>query len=264
MQVRDKVVVITGAAGGIGSALARRFAADGAAGLVLTDREESAAGQVAGEITAAGGRAVAVGADIAEESASAGLVARAEREFGPVDLFCANAGVAFMSGLDAPAQDWERAWTVNVMPHVYAAKAVLPSMLERGSGYLLTTASAAGLLTAFGDAPYSVSKHAAVAFAEWLAITYGDQGIGVSVLCPMGVRTNMLMPGIEAGNRVAKAIAAAGEVVDPDRVAEVVVQGLAEQRLHILPHPEVATMYANRAADPDRWLSGMRRFYRGH
>lgn len=262
MRLENKVVVITGGAGGIGSALARRFATEQAAGIVVADLAEADSVAVARSITEGGGRAIGVGVDVSAEAGAAELVDRAEREYGPVDLFCANAGKAFGAGLEASDQDWEQAWSVNVLPHVYAARAVLPSMLERGSGYLLNTASAAGLLTSYGDAPYSVSKHAAVGFGEWLALTYGDRGIGVSLLCPMGVRTDMLAPAIDADDTAALAVAKSGDVLEPEQVADAVVAGLDEERLHILPHPEVATMYARRAADPDRWMAGMRRFYR--
>jgi NAD(P)-dependent dehydrogenase (short-subunit alcohol dehydrogenase family) len=258
MRVESKIAVITGAAGGIGSALARRFAAEGAAGLVLADLGADALDALAAEL---GGVALARRTDVSDPEALAGLVADAEARFGRVDLFCSNAGLAFGSGIDAPAEDWARAWSVNVMAHVYAARAVLPGMLSRGSGYLLNTASAAGLLTMVSDAPYSVSKHAAVGLAEWLSITYGDRGVGVSVLAPMGVRTGMLLPAIEQGDAAALAVQASGELLSPEQVADAVVAGLEEERLLILPHPEVGTMYAKRAADPDRWLAGMRRVY---
>jgi NADP-dependent 3-hydroxy acid dehydrogenase YdfG len=258
MWVEDKVVVITGAAGGIGAALARRFAAGGAAGLVLADLDTEPLQVLAAEL---GDVALAHPTDVSDSGAVTDLVAATEARFGRVDLFCSNAGLAFGSGIDAAEGDWARAWSVNVMAHVYAARAVLPGMLERGSGYLLNTASAAGLLTMVADAPYSVSKHGAVGLAEWLSVTYGDRGIGVSVLCPMGVRTGMLMPQIEQGDAAALAVQASGELLSPEQVAEAVVVGLGEERLLILPHPEVGRMYAKRAADPDRWAAGMRRAY---
>jgi NAD(P)-dependent dehydrogenase (short-subunit alcohol dehydrogenase family) len=254
-------VVVTGAGRGIGAAMAKAFADGGARAVVVSDVDSSAAAAVAEEIVASGKTSVAVPADVSIEHEVRTLVERTEQEFGPVDLFCSNAGLAFGEGLDAPASDWERAWSVNVMPHVYAARAVLPSMVERGSGYLLNTASAAGLLTSPGDAPYAASKHAAVGFAEWLAVTYGSSGIGVSVLCPMGVRTELLMPHIEAGVSSAKAVEASGEILDPEQVAEIVLSGLEEERFLILPHPEVGQMYARKAADPDKWLAGMRRAF---
>jgi NAD(P)-dependent dehydrogenase (short-subunit alcohol dehydrogenase family) len=258
MWVESKVVVLTGAAGGIGAALARRFTADGASGLVLADLDPEPLHALAAEL---GQAALPRPTDVADPEAVAGLVTDAEAAFGRIDLFCSNAGLAFGSGIDTADEDWARAWSVNVMAHVYAARAVLPGMLRRGSGYLLNTASAAGLLTMVGDAPYSVSKHAAVGLAEWLSVTYGDAGIGVSVLAPMGVRTGMLLPQIEQGDTAALAVAASGELLSPEQVAEAVVAGLDEERLLILPHPEVGRMYAKRAADPDRWVAGMRRTY---
>lgn len=249
VELAGKNVVITGAAGGIGSALARRFAADGAR-LCLSDRP--------GRLPDGGGT-LAVPADVAVEDEVRNLVAVAERELGPIDLFCANAGIATGQGLSASAADWAAAWSVNVLSHVYAARAVLPGMLDRGEGYLLHTCSAAGLLTGPGDAPYTVTKHAAVGFAEWLAVTYGGAGIRVSALCPQGVRTPMLAGGLAAGEPSAKAVAAAGAILEPDQVADAVVAGLAAERFLILPHPEVAEYQRRKAADPDRWLAGIRR-----
>ncbi|MGH3625462.1 MAG: SDR family oxidoreductase, partial [Sciscionella sp.] len=204
---------------------------------------------------------LALPADVSVEHDVRALVSTTQQEFGPIDLFCSNAGVAFGAGLDASDADWARAWSVNLLPHVYAARAVLPAMVERGSGYLLNTASAAGLLTSPGDAPYATSKHAAIGLAEWLAVTYGSSGIGVSVLCPMGVRTELLMPHVEAGSLFAVAIASSGDIIEPEQVAEAVVAGLDAERFLILPHEEVGQMYAHKAADPDRWLAGMRRVF---
>jgi NAD(P)-dependent dehydrogenase (short-subunit alcohol dehydrogenase family) len=197
-------VVITGAAGGIGGALARRFAAEGAR-LCVSDR-------VGTELPPG----FAVRADVTVEDEVRELVAATERELGPIDLFCANAGIATGQGLSAGAAVWDEAWSVNVLSHVYAARAVLPGMLARGEGYLLHTCSAAGLLTAPGDAPYTATKHAAVAFAEWLAVMYGDAGIKVSALCPQGVRTRMLTDGLAAGDPSALAVAAAGPILEPE------------------------------------------------
>jgi NAD(P)-dependent dehydrogenase (short-subunit alcohol dehydrogenase family) len=261
MRLDGKVAVITGAAGGIGSALARRFATEGAAGVVLSDVDHEAAQRIAEQIVADGGHAAAIAADVTDEAQVAELVAASERTFGPIDLFCSNAGVASGAGLDAQPEDWARSWSVNVLAHAHAAKAVLPSMLARGSGYLLQTVSAAGLLNVVGDAPYAATKHGALGLAEWLSMTYGDRGIRVSALCPMGVRTNMLIPGVEAGNPSALAVASAGPILEPEQVADVVVKGLDAEQFLILPHPEVGTMYAHKAADPDRWLAGMRRVY---
>jgi NAD(P)-dependent dehydrogenase (short-subunit alcohol dehydrogenase family) len=186
------------------------------------------------------------------------LVADVLDRYGRIDLFCSNAGIATGGGLDDDEM-WHRVLEVNTMAHVYAARAVLPSMLTRGSGYLLQTASAAGLLTTPSDAPYTVSKHGAVALAEWLAITYGGRGIAVSVLCPMGVETPLLMDGLRAGEPGARAVAASGAIISPETVAEAVVQGITAGTFLILPHPQVGTFWAQKASDPDRWLAGVRR-----
>jgi NAD(P)-dependent dehydrogenase (short-subunit alcohol dehydrogenase family) len=254
MDVRDAVAVVTGGGSGIGAALARRFAADGAAAVVVVDRAADSAAAVAREV---GGVAEVV--DVADAGAVAGLVGRVLAEHGRIDLFCSNAGITTGVGVDDPDDQWHRAFEINVMSHVYAARAVLPSMLERGSGYLLNTASAAGLLTSPGDAPYAVTKHGAVAFAEWLSVTYGDRGIGVSVLCPLGVATPLLMDPLAAGEPGAQAVAASGAILTPEQVADAVVTALAVERFLIVPHPEVGTFWAQKASDPDRWLAGVRR-----
>jgi NAD(P)-dependent dehydrogenase (short-subunit alcohol dehydrogenase family) len=184
-------------------------------------------------------------------------------EHGRIDLFCSNAGVLTGAGVDAPDEVWQKTWEVNVRAHVYAARAVLPSMVERGEGYLLNTCSAAGLLTAVGDAPYSVTKHAAVGFAEWLAIEYGGRGIRVSALCPQGVDTPMLNDGLDLGHVGARVTAASGAVLTPDQVAEATVRGLDEERFLILPHAEVATYFGNKAQSHDRWIAGMRKLAAG-
>src|SRR5918998_2154143 len=207
MRVDGKVVVVTGAGRGIGRAWARRFAAEGAKGVAVGDLEGDNAEAVAAEITAAGGTAFGLRTDVGVERDVRALVEAAETAYGPVDLCCSNAGIAIGGGVEASDEDWQRIWDVNVMAHVYAARAVLPSMLARGEGYLLNTASAAGLLTNLGTAPYSVTKSAAVALAEWLAITHGDEGIKVSCLCPQGVNTAMLMgeanPAARSGDETA-------------------------------------------------------------
>src|SRR6266536_6679207 len=200
MDLRDKVVVVTGGGSGIGAAMARRFAAEGARAVVVADRDEGPARVVAAEVERAGTAGVAVRTDVSVEPQVRALVAGALQRFGQVDLVCSNAGVAFGRGLDAGDEDWAQAWSVNVMAHVFAARAVLPSMLARGAGYLLHTCSAAGLLTNPGDAPYTVSKHAAVAFAEWLAVTYGDKGVRISVLCPQRLTTPTLLAALPAAN----------------------------------------------------------------
>ena len=253
MQVRGAVAVVTGAAGGIGAALARRFAAEGAAGLLLADLDAGSVEELAEELDRDNCHAVGVGSDVTRESDVRTLVGTAEKHLGPIDLFCSNAGVGTARGIDAPDALWQACWDVNVMAHVYAARAVLPGMLSRGRGWLLNTASAAGLLTMPGDAPYSTTKHAAVAFGEWLALTYGAQGIGVSVLCPQGVRTGMTTdPDITA------ILGAFGPMLETTDVAEAVVAGLAAERFLILPHPEVARYEQGRVADRAAWLAGMR------
>ncbi|HEX3336009.1 MAG TPA: SDR family oxidoreductase [Jatrophihabitans sp.] len=254
MDVTNSIVVVTGGASGIGAALARRFAAEGARNVVVVDRDLTAAQAVADEI---GGVAECI--DVADAAAINGVVDRTLARDGEIDLFCSNAGIATGVGLEDPDDQWHRAFEINVMAHVHAARAVLPSMLERGQGWLLNTASAAGLLTSPGDAPYAVTKHGAVALAEWLAVTYGSRGIGVSVLCPMGVATPLLMDPLAAGDAGARAVAASGEIITAEQVADSVVNGLTEERFLILPHPQVGTFWAQKASDPDRWLAGMRR-----
>ena len=254
MQIKDTVVVVTGGASGIGAALARRFHADGARRIVVVDRDLGGAQGVADEVDG-----VAECVDVTDAAAVNGLVDRTLAREGHIDLFCSNAGIATGIGLDDPDDAWHRAFDVNVMSQVYAARAVVPAMVARGSGWLLNTASAAGLLTSPGDAPYAVSKHGAVALAEWLAVTYGSQGIGVSVLCPMGVATPLLMDPLAAGDAGAQAVAASGEIITAAAVAEAVASGLAQERFLILPHPQVGTFWAQKASDPDRWLAGMRR-----
>ncbi|HKV06018.1 MAG TPA: SDR family oxidoreductase [Candidatus Acidoferrales bacterium] len=248
MNLKDKVAVVTGGASGIGRALCVRFKAEGAKAVVVADIQADAAAKVAKEV---GGMAIET--NVARESDIQRLVKQTTDKFGAIDLFCSNAGIG-EGGEDASDADWKRSWEINVMAHVYAARAVLPAMLARGEGYLLQTVSAAGLLTQVGAAPYSITKHAAQAFAEWLAITYGDRGIRVSALCPQGVRTPML-EGVDSG----PGAFLMQNAITPEFVAECVVQALAEEKFLILPHPEVARYYANRAGDTGRWLQGMRR-----
>lgn len=249
MNIHHKVVVVTGGGSGIGRALCRRFAREGARGVVVVDREPTAH-EVAAEIDG-----LAISADVGIEQDVARVVQLTLDAYSRIDLLCSNAGIGGgVGGIDAPDHEWQRIWQVNVMGHIYAARAVLPSMLAAGRGYLLQTASAAGLLTQIGSAPYAVTKHAAVAFAEWLAVTYGDRGIGVSCLCPQGVRTPMLDGASDAVRELLGSSA-----IDPEAVADAAIAGLADERFLILPHPEVAEYVRRKAADYDRWLRGMRR-----
>ncbi len=248
MQLRDNVVVVTGGANGIGRALCRRFAADGAKCVVVADLDIVSAEQVAAEIDG-----LAIEADVSREDEVRRLVARVMGEHGGIDLFCSNAGIAVDGDEDTADAEWERCWRVNVMAHVFAARAVVPAMLARGGGYLLQTVSAAGLLTHIHSATYAVTKHASLAFAEWLSIRYGDRGITVSALCPQGVRTNMLR---RAGKRAQFLLDGA---LEPEQVADAAVKGIAAEQFLILPHAEVAEYFKRKADDYDRWLRGMRR-----
>ena len=249
MEMKGKVIVVTGGGSGIGAALVRRFAREGAAGLVVADLDGARAEAVAAEV---GG--LAVRTDVSQETEVQALIDRATAQFGRVDVLCSNAGIALGGGPAAPDDDWQRSWDVNVMAHVWGARAVLPQMLARGEGYLLQTASAAGLLSHPESATYAVSKHAAVAFAEWLAMNHGDQGIRVSCLCPQGVRTPMLL-GADGARRSFLLEAA----VTPEQGADDVVQAMREERFLVLPHPEVLDYWRGKTADVDRWLGGMRR-----
>ncbi len=262
MELAGKNVVVTGAAGGIGSALVSRFHAEGAR-VVAADLAQSITitESLATSLNLSRpSSVVAVTADVATESGNRALVEAAEAAFGPIDLFCANAGVAVGRGLETPESEWDTAFDVNVHAHRWAAKYLVPGWLARGEGYFCATASAAGLLSQIGSAPYSLTKHAAVAFAEWLSITYGDAGLKVSCLCPQGVNTAMLRggddPGAGPGSSVVRA---AGVVLEPDDVAEVVVAGLRVEAFLILPHPEVLTYLQRKTGDYDRWLAGMRK-----
>src|SRR4051794_9930091 len=248
MELADKVVVVTGAASGIGRAVARRFVAEGARGVAISDRNRDGAEAVAAEL---GDRALAVATDVADAGDLQRLVDETEGRFGPIDLFCSNAGIAIGGSVETTSLDqWQQIWDVNVMAHVHAARAVLPGMLARGEGYLLNTASAAGLLSQIGSAPYAVTKHAAVAFAEWLSITHGDQGIKVSCLCPQGVRTPMLGDG---------GALLGPSAIEPEDVAQAVVDGLRAEEFLILPHPEVREYFRRKGDVYERWLKGMRR-----
>ena len=249
MKLQDKVVVVTGGGNGIGRALCRRFAAEGAKAVVVADIQLDAAQKVATEI---GGHEYSV--DVASESDIQLLVDDVLKKHGQIDLFCSNAGIGVEGDCDVTNRDWQRIWEINVMAHVYAARHVLPGMLARKEGYLLQTVSAAGLLSQIGSAPYAVTKHGALALAEWLAVTYGDQGIKVSALCPQGVKTRMLENAEFGGGTFLLEGA-----LEPEQVAEAVVKGLEEEHFLILPHPEVLEYIRRKAGDYDRWLRGMRR-----
>jgi NAD(P)-dependent dehydrogenase (short-subunit alcohol dehydrogenase family) len=249
MQIQGKVVVVTGGANGIGRALSKAFAAQGARAVVVADMDEKGGQQTAQEI-----KGTFLPTNVAKEADIKGLVEKTTSQFGQIDIFCSNAGIGVDGGPEAPDGEWQRIWEINVMAHVYAARAVLPQMLSRKEGYLVQTVSAAGLLSQIGSAPYSVTKHAAQSFAEWLAITYGDRGIRVSALCPQGVRTNMLLKAEFGGG----AFLLEG-ALEPDYVAAEVMKAIAEEKFLILPHPEVAKYFQNKANDYERWLRGMRK-----
>ncbi|MFD1858885.1 SDR family oxidoreductase [Aeromicrobium camelliae] len=250
--------IVTGAAGGIGLAVARALVARGDQ-VVLTDLDEARLAEAAGDLAQP-----YVVADVASDDGISALLTRADQEFGGVDLYVANAGVFRGFGLDAPESDWALSWDVNVMAHVRAARALVPRWVDGDGGIFAVTASAAGLLTQLGSPTYSVSKHAAVGFAEWLAATYGDRGVQVCCLCPMGVATPMIEGGESREESEArlghKAVSTAGAVLDADTVAQTLLEAIDAKRFHALPHVEVGRMYAQKAADPDRWLAGMQRY----
>lgn len=250
MELKDKIIVITGAASGIGRALAVRFAAEGAKAIVCADRDEPGAKATAEMV---GGRAFKT--DVSREADIRDLIETVEAEVGPIDLFCSNAGIGTGGGAETPNDAWQRIWDINVMAHVWAARYLVPLMAARGGGYLMNTASAAGLLSQIGSAPYAVTKHAAVGLAEWLAITHGDQGIKVSVLCPQAVKTAMT-----AGNP--DGVASIDGMMEPEVLAECVVGCLEREEFLILPHPEVLTYMRNKTNDYGRWIGGMRKLNR--
>ena len=245
MHIAEKVAVVTGGGGGIGAALCRRLAAEGAR-VMVADIDAAAAGAVADEI---GGAAVRCNAG--READIIGLVEQAESVLGPVDIFCSNAGIIVMGDIGAANEDWQRIWEINVMAHVYAARAVIPGMLARGGGRLVITASAAGLLSQIDSALYSATKHAAVGLAENFAINYGDQGIHVAVICPMAVRTRMTRHG--------GGVAALDGMLEAEAVAEALIRAMEEKRFMVLPHPEVRGYMQKKAADYERWIHGMQR-----
>jgi NAD(P)-dependent dehydrogenase (short-subunit alcohol dehydrogenase family) len=249
MEVADRVVVVTGGANGIGRALARRFATAGAETVIVADIDGDAAWTVAREI---GG--MAIRCDVSVEADVAQLIEKVHIAKGRIDLFCSNAGIAVGGGPEAESADWQRIWDVNVMAHVYVARHALPSMLARKEGYILGTVSAAGLLNHMFAAPYGVTKAAALSLFEWLSIAHADEGIRISCLCPQGVKTDML-----AAERRKGLDFLTDAALEPDQVAEIVLQGVRDEKFLILPHPEVAEYFARKATDYDRWLKGMRR-----
>lgn len=254
METRDKVVVVTGGASGIGAALAERFAREGARGVVVADVNQARAQGVADGI---GAHAMAVACDVSREADIVELVRRTRERFGRVDIYCSNAGIlGSPGGIELEDALWEKMWQIHAMAHVWAARAVLPEMVERGEGYLLVTASAAGLLNIVESAPYGVTKHAAVAVAEWLRIAYGRKGVRVSCLCPQSVQTDMTRDG--AGS------AGVNGVLTAQQVADVVLQTMREERFLVLPHPEVAQYFQKKGQDYDRWLGGMQKLYGQH
>jgi NAD(P)-dependent dehydrogenase (short-subunit alcohol dehydrogenase family) len=251
MQVKDKIVVVTGAASGIGKALASRFDAEGAQRIVAVDIDEAGAHTTADELGC-----IAMPADVSSESDIARVIESTEGDIGPIDLFCSNAGIGMGADLQAPNSEWQRSWDVNLMSHVYAARYLVPRMAARGGGYFLNTVSAAGLLNQIGGAAYAVSKHAAIGFGEWLAITHGHEGIKVSLLCPQAVRTAM------TGDGAATAAASVDGLMEPEVLAASVVEGLRDERFLILPHPQVLEYMRRKTADYDRWIGGMSRLMR--
>lgn len=250
MDIAGRIAIVTGGGGGIGAAVGRHWMALGACRVVLADRDGDAARRAAQSCGALG-----VALDVTDEAALVDLVARVERELGPVDIFFSNAGAGVAGNVEAPDEAWHSQWQLHVMAHVHAARAVIPGMRSRGEGYIVQTASAAGLLAAIGSAPYSVTKAACIKLAETIAIEHGDAGIGVSVLCPQGVRTAMAPGGPGDGS--------ADGIVEPEFVAEVLTEAMRARRFLVLPHPQVQTYVERKAADPDRWLAGMRRLRRG-
>jgi NAD(P)-dependent dehydrogenase (short-subunit alcohol dehydrogenase family) len=254
MEIRDKVVVVTGGASGIGAGMAQRFARDGARGVMVADVNLERAEGVAAAI---GPQAVAARCDVSREADIQALVRATRERFGRVDIYFSNAGIlGSMGGIELEDALWDKMWQIHGMAHVWAARAVIPEMVDRGEGYFVVTASAAGLLNIVESAPYGVTKHAAVAIAEWLRIAYGRKGVRVSCLCPQSVQTDMTRNGTGS--------AGINGVLTPEQVADVVVQTMREERFLALPHPEVAQYFQAKGQDYDRWLGGMQKLYAQH
>jgi NAD(P)-dependent dehydrogenase (short-subunit alcohol dehydrogenase family) len=252
MEIAGKIAVVTGGGSGIGKALAARFLAEGARQVVVVDINAEGVAAVAAELGC-----VAMVADVSNEADISRVIETTEADIGPIDLFCSNAGVGLGPEIASPNSEWQASWDINVMPHVYAARHLLPRMVARGGGYFLNTASAAGLLNQIGGAAYGVSKHAAVGFAEWLAIHHAHEGIKVSLLCPQAVRTPMTDNDSEA-----TAAASSDGMIEPEELAEVVMQGLRDERFLILTHEEVLEYMRRKASNYDRWIGGMNRLMR--
>ena len=250
MELENKIVVVTGAANGIGRAMAIRFAKENAKAVICADLDENGACETAQQINGIGKKL-----DVSDPNAIADLIEQIENDIGPIDLFCSNAGILMAGGVEVPDDQWQKIWDVNLMSHVWAARYLVPRMAARGGGYLLNTSSAAGLLNQVGSAPYGVTKHAAVGLAEWIAMSYGDQGIKVSLLCPQAVSTEMIR-GFE------EHVASIDGVIKPEDVAEACVQGIRDEQFLILPHPKVSTYIKNKAENYDRWIGGMRKLNR--
>ncbi|KUL21125.1 SDR family oxidoreductase [Streptomyces regalis] len=264
MNVAQRVAIVTGGGAGIGSALVARLAREGAR-VVVADLDAEAARAVSERVNADHpGSTISAGGDVSETAQIQDLIALAESTFGPVDLYFANAGIAGAPRLDASEQEWDLSIDVNLRAHIRAARLLVPRWLGREEGYFVSTASAAGLLTQIGSATYAVTKHAAVAFAEWLSVTYGDRGVRVSCLCPMGVNTRMLTAGEDSGDALGRAatraVTSAGDVLEPADVADSVLAAIEDERFLILPHEDVLEMYRQKGSDYDRWLRGMRRY----
>ena len=253
MQIKGKVVVVTGGASGIGKSLCERFAQEGASAVVVSDINQAGIDQTVADISAST-QALGVKTDVGNEEEVNELVAKSLDQFDHIDLFCSNAGIFTAGGENVSTEAWQSIWDINVMSHIFAARAVLPGMLARGEGYLLNTSSAAGLLSQVGSAPYAVTKHAAVGFAEWLSISYGNKGIKVYVLCPQAVRTAMTAGG-DGG------VAGLDGMLEPEKLADTVIETLDQERFLVLPHPEVLTYMRRKTDDYDRWLGGMRRLH---
>jgi len=248
MDIKEKIIVVTGGSSGIGRALCRRFAQEGAKAVVVADVDEEGAKAVAQEI-----KGIAVSCDVRSEDDVIHLIDATEERVGPIDLVCSNAGIIVLGGVEVPNESWQRIWEINVMAHIYVARAIIPRMIERGGGALLITASAAGLLSQIGSTPYSVTKHAAIGLAENIEITYGDQGIKVFALCPQAVRTKMTRDHRGGG------VAGVDGLMEPEQLADAVMDGLRSESFLILPHPQVETYMRRKTDDYDRWLKGMRK-----